>query len=61
LAGVYENGIPAPGGRILHPSEAELRGFFEDLWNNAIRPPLENALSGELTQRMFSITIIVSD
>jgi hypothetical protein len=46
LAGVHENGIPAPGGRTLHPSDAQLRGFFDDLWNNAVRPPLENALSG---------------
>ena len=48
LAGISQTGIPAPGGgRNLHPSEAELRGFFDELWNNAIRPPFENALSGK--------------
>jgi hypothetical protein len=46
LAGISENGIPAPGGRTLHPSDAQLRGFFDDLWNQAIKPPIENALSG---------------
>ena len=47
MAGVSQTGIPAPGGgRNLHPTEAELRGFFDELWNNAIRPPVENALSG---------------
>ncbi|UJR13536.1 hypothetical protein I4U23_000550 [Adineta vaga] len=46
LAGVSEVGIPAPGGRMLHPSEAQLRGFFDELWNNVVKPPLENALSG---------------
>ena len=47
LAGISENGIPAPGGRTLHPSDAQLRGFFDDLWNQAIKPPIENALSGK--------------
>jgi hypothetical protein len=46
LAGISQTGIPAPGGRVLHPSEAQLRGFWTDLWNNALKPPLENALSG---------------
>ena len=43
LAGLGTNGVNL-GKRDL--SEAELRGFFDDLWNNALRPPLENALSG---------------
>ena len=43
LAGIGVNGIDL-GKRDL--SEAELRGFFDDLWNSAIRPPVENALSG---------------
>ena len=47
LAGISENGIPAPGGRTLHPSDAQLRGFFDDLWNNALRPQLENTLSSK--------------
>jgi hypothetical protein len=46
LAGISQTGIPAPGGRMLHPSEAQLRGFWDDLWNNVVKPPLENALSG---------------
>jgi predicted Fe-Mo cluster-binding NifX family protein len=46
LAGVAENGIRAPGGRTLHPSDVELRGFFDNLWNNAVKPPIEQALSG---------------
>lgn len=46
LAGLSQTGIPAPNGRTIHPTEAELRGFFDELWNNAIRPPIENALSG---------------
>jgi hypothetical protein len=46
LAGLSQTGIPAPGGRSLHPSEVQLRGFFDDLWNNAVRPQIENALSG---------------
>jgi len=50
LAGVSEKGIPAPGGRTLYPSEAQARGFFDDLWNNAIRPQLESALSGVALQ-----------
>ncbi|CAF1212284.1 unnamed protein product [Adineta ricciae] len=45
LAGISENGIPAPGGRTVHPSDAQLRGFFDDLWNNALRPQLESTLS----------------
>ena len=28
LAGISETGIPAPGGRTVHPSEAQLRGFL---------------------------------
>jgi len=46
LAGLSQTGIPAPNGRTIHPTEAQLRGFFDELWNNAVRPPLENALSG---------------
>jgi hypothetical protein len=46
LASVALNGIPGPAGRTLHPTEAELRGFWGDFWNNAIKPPIENALSG---------------
>jgi hypothetical protein len=46
LAGISENGIPAPGGRTVHLSEAELRGFWDGLWNTAIKPPIENALTG---------------
>jgi hypothetical protein len=46
LAGIAENGIPTPNGRTLHPSEAELRGFWSGLWNEAIKPPIDNALSG---------------
>jgi hypothetical protein len=46
LASVALNGIPGPAGRTLHPTEAELRGFWDDFWNNAIKPPIENALSG---------------
>ncbi|CAF4333249.1 unnamed protein product [Rotaria socialis] len=44
LAGISQNGIPAPGGRTLHLSEAQLRGFWDDLWNHSIRPPIENAI-----------------
>ncbi|CAF3445216.1 unnamed protein product [Rotaria socialis] len=44
LAGISQNGIPAPGGRTLHLSEAQLRGFWNDLWNHSIRPPIENAI-----------------
>jgi hypothetical protein len=46
LAGISQTGIPAPGGRMLHPSEAQIRGFWDDLWNQVVKPPLENALSG---------------
>jgi hypothetical protein len=52
LAGLGSNGVNL-GKRDM--TEAELRGFFDDLWNNAIRPPLENALSGELTEKMYPI------
>jgi hypothetical protein len=45
LAGIYENGIPAPNGRTVYPSEAQLRGFWDDLWNNGLKPPLEQILS----------------
>jgi hypothetical protein len=44
LAGVATNGVNL-GKRDL--TEAELRGFWSDFWNNAIKPPLENALSGK--------------
>jgi hypothetical protein len=47
LAGISQTGIPAPGGRMIHPSAARLRGFFDDFWNNALRPPLENAIQGK--------------
>ena len=43
LAGLGVNGVSL-GKRDL--SEEELRGFFDELWNNALRPPIENALSG---------------
>jgi hypothetical protein len=46
LAGVSQNGIPAPGGRTLHPSAEQLRGIFDNIWNNVLGPPIENALSG---------------
>ena len=46
LAGISQTGIPAPGGRTLHLSEEELRGFFSGLWNDALKPPLANAVSG---------------
>jgi len=46
LAGLSQTGIPAPNGRTFHPTEAQLRGFFDELWNNSLRPPLENAISG---------------
>ena len=44
LAGLGVNGVSL-GKRDL--SEEELRGFFDELWNNALRPPIENALSGK--------------
>jgi hypothetical protein len=47
LAGVHESGIPSPGGRALHPSDAQFRGIFDDIWLNILRPPIENALSGK--------------
>ena len=46
LAGIGVNGVSL-GKRDL--SEEELRGFFDELWNNAIRPPVENALSGKFS------------
>ncbi|UJR33741.1 hypothetical protein I4U23_021168 [Adineta vaga] len=46
FVGISHNGIHAADGRILHPSDEQLRGFFSGLWNDALRPPLENALSG---------------
>jgi hypothetical protein len=46
LAGIGTNGINL-GKRDL--TDAEMRGFFGDLWNNALRPPIENALSGRDT------------
>ena len=45
LAGIGVNGVNL-GKRDL--TEEELRGFFDELWNNAIRPPVENALSGKI-------------
>ncbi len=49
LAGLGTNGVNLSnlgiGKRDL--TEAELRGFFDELWNNALKPPLENALSGK--------------
>jgi hypothetical protein len=47
LAGLGTNGINLSsllGKRDL--SEDELRNFFLNLWNDALRPPIENALSG---------------
>jgi len=46
LGGIYESGIRAPGGRSSIPSDAQLRGFWDDLWLKSVRPQLENALSG---------------
>jgi len=46
LGGVYENGIRAPSGRTSIASDAQLRGFWDDLWLKSVRPQLENALSG---------------
>jgi len=46
LAGLSAVGLPAPGGRTIQPSEAQLRGFFDDLWANALKPQLEQTLSG---------------
>ena len=50
LAGIGVNGVSL-GKRDL--SEEELRGFFDDFWNNAIRPPVENALSGKSSHNMI--------
>jgi hypothetical protein len=44
FAGIAENGIPAPNGRTTHLSEAQIRGFWDDLWNNALKPPIEQAI-----------------
>ncbi|CAF3631167.1 unnamed protein product [Rotaria sordida] len=46
LAGIAQTGIPAPGGRTIHLSNVELRDFIDDLWNNAVKPPLQNAIQG---------------
>jgi len=46
LAGISQTGIPAPGGRTVHLSDRELRGFIDDLWNTAVKPPLESAIQG---------------
>ena len=57
LAGLGTNGVSL-GKRDL--TEAELRGFFDDLWNNALRPPLENALSGRIKEEMFAMETLTS-
>jgi len=46
LGGVYGNGIRAPSGRTSFASDAQLRGFWDALWFNSVRPQIENALSG---------------
>jgi hypothetical protein len=47
LAGIGMNGVNLGiGKRDL--SEDELRNFFVNLWHEALKPPLENALSGNL-------------
>jgi len=46
LAGISQTGLPTPNGRTLHPSDAQLRSFWDSLWDNAVKPPIENALSG---------------
>jgi len=45
LAGVSQTGIPAPSGRMLIPSDVQLHNILDGLWNNAVRPHLEQALS----------------
>jgi hypothetical protein len=45
LAGISENGLPQPNGRTLYLTEDQLRGFWSSLWNDAIKPPIENALT----------------
>ena len=43
LAGIGSNGINLGiGKRDL--TEEEMRGFFSGLWNEALRPPLENTI-----------------
>ncbi|CAF3867286.1 unnamed protein product [Rotaria sp. Silwood1] len=46
LAGISQTGIPTIGGRTVHLSEPQLRGIFDDLWQNVVKPPIEQALQG---------------
>jgi hypothetical protein len=45
LAGISETGLPNPNGRTDYPSEAQLRGLWDDIWNHGMKPSIENALS----------------
>ncbi|CAF1220658.1 unnamed protein product [Didymodactylos carnosus] len=38
LAGIAENGIPAPNGRTTQMTEAEFRGFWNDLLAGILQP-----------------------
>ena len=44
LAGIGTNGVTI-GKRDIN--EVEMRNFFDDLWQQAIKKPLENTLSGK--------------
>jgi hypothetical protein len=54
LATVSQNGIPAPGGRTLYPTEAESRFLvdamtqaFGNIYTNVIQKPLEGAIASK--------------
>ena len=44
VARVSQIGVLSADGRRVHPSDEQLRGFFSGLWNEALKPPLENTI-----------------
>ena len=48
VARVSQIGLLSADGRRVHPSDDQLRGFFSGLWNEALKPPIEETLQSLL-------------
>ncbi|CAF0780947.1 unnamed protein product [Didymodactylos carnosus] len=57
LAGIAEQGIPAPNGRTVQMTEAQLRGFWNDLLVGILKPIEQAVQKQKVCQHYFIANI----